>query len=138
MSATGGGCGRVRAALLRTLFICCAGTPVQPSQWTAPAERLVALTAYLPAAAGPALRVLCAPASKIKQDWFDETTSSRSTGLSRIVVQTRQLAMVPVAPISRNLSGNAFLLWIAIIGGGSISESIAVGSAAVGRQVSSG
>ena len=76
------------------------------------------------------------PCMEIGQDWFDEDHIVVDS-VGRLVVQTRQLALVPAAASPANsasamLSGMAR---IAIIGGGSIGEALLSGLLRAGRQV---
>ena len=100
----------------------------------APTVQLTAFLRGLPADGW--LRVICT-CVEIGQDWFDEDHIVVDS-LGRIVVQSRQLAMVPARPVARQAALSAMLSGmarIAIIGGGSIGEALLSGLLRAGRQV---
>ena len=90
----------------------------------APTVQLTAFLRALPADGW--LRVVCTTV-QIGQDWFDEDHIVVDCE-GRIVVQSRQLAMVPPAAVIAGGVCNALTVArIAIIGGGSIGEALLAG-----------
>ena len=76
------------------------------------------------------LRVMCTT-MQIGQDWFDEDHLVVDCE-GRIIVQSRQLALVPA--LSVTLCNACHVARIAIIGGGSIGEALLSGLLRAGRQ----
>ena len=107
---------------------------VERTGW-APTIQLTAFLRGLPADGW--LRVMCT-CMEIGHDWFDEDHIVVDS-LGRIVVQSRQLAMVPAPRSARSDAGLSAMLSgmarIAIIGGGSIGEALLSGLLRAGRQV---
>ena len=96
----------------------------------------VQLTAYLRALPADGwLRIMCTTV-QIGQDWFDEDHIVVDCE-GHIVVQSRQLAMVPPARSNApcGVCNALTVARIAIIGGGSIGEALLSGLLRAGRQV---
>ena len=92
----------------------------------------VQLTAYLRALPADGwLRVMCTT-MQIGQDWFDEDHIVVDCE-GHIVVQTRQLAMVPRAVAVAGVCNAFTVARIAIIGGGSIGEALLSGLLRAGQ-----
>ena len=97
----------------------------------APTVQLTAFLRTLPADGW--LRIVCTTV-QIGQDWFDEDHIVVDCE-GHIVVQSRQLAMVPPAAVIAGGVCNALTVArIAIIGGGSIGEALLAGLIRAGRQ----